>query len=85
MKNRKPPRLWWREHFLDHPGFTTKNPDAYISSGTGGTTVTKLYCKLCFPVDINWVMEEDVHALTERRINAVQNEAQVEAYRESID
>ena len=49
MKHRKPPRSWWTEHFLDHPRFTNKNPDAYISSGTVGTTVTKVYCKLCFP------------------------------------
>ena len=83
--SKKSNRSWWRGHFADHPGIANKNPDAIVASETGITKVTKLYCKACFPVGVNWVMDEDARAATEGRITTVRSEAEVEAHRESIN
>jgi hypothetical protein len=82
-KNKKSGLSWWRELFLNHPGFASKDPSAFAKSGTGATTVSKVYCRLCFPVDVNRAMEEDIRAIAEGRINEVRSEAQIQSDCES--
>jgi hypothetical protein len=40
-------RGWWRDHFLDHPKYASKDPVALI-----GKDKTKVYCIKCFDSDI---------------------------------
>ena len=71
--------------FINHPGFVDKNPNAFIASESGITKVSRVYCRLCFPTDINQAMEAYVHVVTEGRITTVQSEARIETYCELIN
>ena len=48
-----PPRNrgWWREHFLDHPGYSSWSQDAFANPLACGDKF-KVWCKLCFAVCI---------------------------------
>ena len=78
-------RSWWRESFVNHPGFTNKNSEAFVESGTGITKAMKVYCKECLLADINLILEEDIRAANEGRITTVRTEAAIEDHCESID
>ena len=84
-KNRKPNRSWWREHFIDHPGFVMKADDAFVPSGSGATRASKIYCKVCLSVDTGDIMEQDLHAVTQGRVITVRSEAMIQEYCELIN
>ena len=80
--NKKSTRSWWRGLFVDHPGFTNKDPDAYTASGTGVTKSSKIYCVACLPVDTQMVLQEDYKDINQGRISVARDQAVIEAYRE---
>ena len=82
---KKSNRSWWRERFLDHPGFADKNQDAFVESGLGATKATKVYCAACLVADTEKIIQEDLHAIDQGRITMVRGEAEIIAYRELID
>ncbi|GLB43959.1 putative protein of unknown function (DUF 659) [Lyophyllum shimeji] len=43
-------RGWWREYFYDHPKLASKDPIAFV--GTGSSAKAKVYCKQCFNAHI---------------------------------
>jgi len=79
---KKSSRTWWREHFVDHPGFASKDPNAYTTSGTGTTKTNKLYCAVCLPVDAQKLLQDDYNAIDQGRITVARDQAVIEAYRE---
>ena len=81
-KSKKSNRSWWRELFADHPGFTNRDDEAFVASGSGATKASKVYCKLCLLADIELISKEDMRAVNEGRITTVRDEAVIEDYRE---
>ena len=84
-KNRKSNRSWWRELFINHPGFATKDNGAFIASESGATKASKVYCKSCLSADTNYVLGQDLHAVTRGRITTVRSEAAIQEHCELIN
>ena len=84
-KNRKSNRSWWRELFIDHPGFAMKEDEAFVASGSGATKASKVYCKLCLSADTDGILGQDLRAVAQGRITTVQSEATIQDYRELIN
>ena len=83
-RNRKSNQWWWREHFVDHPGFTKKDDEAFIASGTGATKTNKVHCILCLTADTEVALGEDLHAIGQGRIVVPWSETTIQEYCESI-
>ena len=78
-------RSWWRKHFTNHPGFAVKAHDAYVESDTGQTKTPKVYCKACLVADVQQIMSDDQHAVSQGRLTAIRTEREIEAYCEFIN
>ena len=83
-KNRKSNRSWWREHFIDHPGFTSKADEAFVASGSGATKASKVYCISCLSADTDAVLGGDLRAVTEGRIVTPRSETTIQEYCELV-
>ena len=70
-KNRKSNHLWWRELFIDRPGFAMKDDEAFVTSGSGVMEASKVYCKLCLSADTDCILGQDLHAIAQGRITTV--------------
>ena len=84
MSKNKLNRSWWRGHFIDHPGFAEGGPGSFVESYTQNTKATKVYCAVCLPVDIERIIQDDLHVINQGRITAVRDDAEIQTYRELI-
>lgn len=78
-------RSWWRELFVDHPGVDDGDPDALVTSNSGATTASKVYCKACLSADTDQVLMGDLNAVDQGRITVARSEDAIQQYRELID
>ena len=80
--SKKSGRTWWRELFLGHPGFASRDLNAFTTSGTGNTRAGKVYCAACLPADVQKLLQEDYNDINQGRITVARDQAVIEAYRE---
>jgi len=83
-KGKKSGRSWWRELFVDHPGFAAGDSNAFAASSTGITKASKVYCAACLPVDVQDLLQDDYSAINQGRITVPRDQAVIEAYCELI-
>lgn len=73
-------RNWVRSLFHDHPGKHTGNPNAF--RGSGSSQKVKVYCKLCFEVDLAQLQARDAELVQTGDIIVAREREMLEAERE---
>ena len=63
VRHRRPARRrWYRDFFIDHPGFETRDPNAFAGRGVRPDKV-KVFCRNCLEqqiIDIEWEEREEL-------------------------
>ena len=79
----KASRSWWRNQFYDHPGWSEKREDAYVTASVGSTKAEKVYCIPCFDANVTEIITRDEVDLRLGRRNNVRSSKEITMHRTS--